>query len=567
MSKVTITNIENIEWARRLIITYYLSQDCNDPSVGSWEYVVTACGYRSLCDTDWILLTPNTQHPLHSNVIKYHGLYTYVWDYGGVQGLDPAAFDAQHSYVIQLALYDPTCNLNDPCAFAGYITQYGDEPIGVVDTNGDVNNTLNNCGPGYILRADSNGCLYCELLPTDPNTDPGDGPIISGEPPVDNGSIPPIDPPVIDDPLFGSTDTNGSQDTSNNSTSDLPNVVNVTPGPSNNSVDIDNFNSPNSLMYGQSDVSFLPSSYNTYLGTVPADEGLLSPGKTIGSNIIGTTFGGKSPSVNNTRSLTSKAANVVSDYLSPSNAYNNRRRTPDQLNLSAHDINPIISSDINTNTNNSIPDFINTTRVVDAISISENTVKLRGKTSLYTKLDSTSNLDVNSINVKTFSNLPVLNDNLSTENRSSNVNAPDLLKNDTDLFTSSPSTRTYSDLVNNIAANLKYIKDLQTFTSNFNFVLFVNDSVNGADGIFCEAKLSPIVNQSYRLTMSIFLKSVSGIKLLAVSRSVDRKGHILISKKLRIGISNGDATVIAIVTNSNNEVQGIRYQDITISDI
>lgn len=166
--KVTVTEIKHIEWAKRLIIKFFVPEPPFDPSKGGWIYLLPRCGYRGVCDDDWIIMDPNWQHPLHSDNISAPGENTFVWDYGGVHGLDPKAFDAEHSYVVQIACIDSSCDWVDPCADTGWTTP-DTAPIPGITPEGEVG-TEGNCGPGYVIEQDLLGCLKCT---EDNGTPPG----------------------------------------------------------------------------------------------------------------------------------------------------------------------------------------------------------------------------------------------------------------------------------------------------------------------------------------------------------------------------------------------------------
>lgn len=174
--KITIQNIEHISWAKRLIITWYIQLAPSDPLHGNWEYLLSSCGYRNVCDEEWIVMEPNTQHPQHSDVIVAPGTNVFVWDYGGIKGLDPKDFDSTHSYVVQIAAIDSGCNWIDPCTNDQgeyiYTTPGGEVPIGQPGTLGSDDDLFNNCGDGWELLEDEFGCLYCNKLSTTP---PGTG--------------------------------------------------------------------------------------------------------------------------------------------------------------------------------------------------------------------------------------------------------------------------------------------------------------------------------------------------------------------------------------------------------
>lgn len=179
--KITVQNIEHIAWAKRIIITWYIDVAPTDPQHGNWEYLLQSCGYKNVCDEEWTVMDPNIQHPQHSDVIIAPGVNVFVWDYGGVKGLEPKDFDATHSYIVQMAAVDSGCGWIDPCLLDTgeykYKTPLGLVPIGQPGTIGDDSDLLNNCGEGYELLEDEFGCLYCSPLP----------PVTGGGPPFVTG--------------------------------------------------------------------------------------------------------------------------------------------------------------------------------------------------------------------------------------------------------------------------------------------------------------------------------------------------------------------------------------------
>jgi len=214
--KITIQYIKHEAFAKRILITYYLSAATQNDAVG-WIYNLDYCGYRGVCDDEWILMDPNTQHPLHDKYITGPGTYTFVWDYGGVQGLDPKDFDAEHSYIVQLVLHDGGCDYEDPCEGKYWTPETsqtpGVPPSGEVGSEGDWDNTFNNCGTGYILLEDQEGCLYCDPIigGDDGNfyVDTDFGGVITlppWEPPPPGGAVP-TEPIPRDDPIPGPTVT------------------------------------------------------------------------------------------------------------------------------------------------------------------------------------------------------------------------------------------------------------------------------------------------------------------------------------------------------------------------
>lgn len=230
--KVEVLDIEHVEHANRIIIKYKLLYDTANFASEGWVYIANACGYKGICDDDWICMTPNTQHPLHSDNIKAAGIYYFVWDYHGVGGLTNEDFTSTHSFVVQLALHDTGCDYIDPCIEDPNLTPDGDIVEGNVGEEGNCGEgwlivlddrgclmcqkippscsntvpegpnagalvagspgTQGNCGPGYVVALDANGCPYCRSITDNTSTPPGTGiPPTIKEPPDDPGGGPP----------------------------------------------------------------------------------------------------------------------------------------------------------------------------------------------------------------------------------------------------------------------------------------------------------------------------------------------------------------------------------------
>lgn len=185
--KVEILDIDHVEHAGRLIIKYQLCCPTFDADSPGWFYISAGTAYRGLCDVDWICMTPNVQHPLHSQEIKTPGIYFYVWDYHGVQGLSAQNFTSETSFIIQIALQDTGCFWSDPCDTDPCLTpDTADDPGAPVE--GDVG-TQGNCGPGYLIELDVNGCPCCVIddwcdIPGNGNTvpsGPNEGDPVAGD--------------------------------------------------------------------------------------------------------------------------------------------------------------------------------------------------------------------------------------------------------------------------------------------------------------------------------------------------------------------------------------------------
>lgn len=159
--KVEILDIDHVEHAGRLIIKYQLCCPTFNADSPGWFYISAGTAYRGLCDVDWICMTPNVQHPLHSQEIKTPGIYFYVWDYHGVQGLSAQNFTSETSFIIQIALQDTGCSWSDPCDTDPCLTPNTADDPGV-PVEGDVG-TQGNCGDGYLIELDVNGCPCCVI--------------------------------------------------------------------------------------------------------------------------------------------------------------------------------------------------------------------------------------------------------------------------------------------------------------------------------------------------------------------------------------------------------------------
>lgn len=159
--KVQILDIDHVIHAGRLIIKYQLCCNTVDQNSPGWFYISAGTAYRGLCDEDWICMTPNAQHPLHSQEIRNAGIYFYVWDYHGVQGLSALNFTSDTSFLIQIALQDTGCGWSDPCDANPCLTPSTADDPGV-PVEGDIG-TQGNCGAGYLIGLDANGCPCCEI--------------------------------------------------------------------------------------------------------------------------------------------------------------------------------------------------------------------------------------------------------------------------------------------------------------------------------------------------------------------------------------------------------------------
>lgn len=562
-TKITITNIENIDWARRLIITFYVHQTCYDPVAGGWQYIDDGCGYRNVCDNSWIELTPNTQHPLHSSVIKYAGEYRYVWDYGGVFGLDPANFDSQHSYLIQIALVDSSCNYFDPCANTTYITQYGQEPQGIPNTYGDINNTSNNCGPNFFLKADTNGCLFCEPIPQTGTVSPTDPDGIISYTPVSVSR--PFEKPPFNQSSFGiSWDLIEDQSAyfgknippveNNQEASDTPISLILSSGPPAPGTQVDNL-SGSYTVFGNKNNPF-PDSYDYYRGHVIPSKDNLGPGANISGAIIGHSLGGISPSINPPTTMNAKVPLIAANFISDYNASINARRAADQLNLNPNQIpglDGVGLSEVNPST-----------KVRNAITISDsNQILLRGKDRNI--LSQNNNYNFISTISDEVSNKPPKNSRDPSIKYDSPIQAsPD--KSSSLDFSSSRFNKSINKLGDLNLESISYTQDNIDFYSNFIFSAYIPSLIRTGDKLFMDINIVPKHTISYDYIVKGYIASRNMSYELFSTNSKTRSGSIRVAKNFDINIKSGSAVIVIIVKDSSGNTVAAKKYPINILD-
>lgn len=575
--KVQITNIEHIDWAKRLIITYYLAQDCFNPTLGSWQYVPNACGYLNICNTDWITIVPNTQHPLHSTTITSAGTYYFVWDYGGVEGLNPTDFDSAHSYVIQIALADFSCGYIDPCAFSSYQTSTGEEPVGLVDSAGDSNNTNNNCGVGYHLRRDSSGCLYCQKDSQEPSGAPGSELDYFPEPSsnwtfsysknlhnvtvVNYPDPDPLGDPDEEEPDPPPDEPDGPSTTGGQ---DLPTTPVVTTGPKPPTSDLESVSASSTPGFGDFSAPSLPDRYTYFGGTNNNDTGKFPPGSDINGSLNGTNIGGRAPSIDPTENMNAKVAPIAQEMVSANDAEINKRRIADQLNISTHNFTIINSDDTINNTLNSVA-IRGNTRAIDSISVTDGEVYLRDKSNQRSRINiGNLNLDVSKSLVNDPKGIPFKNTPSAIAQRSSSLFAKQNVPDDFNKFAGSAGDRAFDRIIHSDFKTIELARDTQDFASTFEFVFFAEDTVRSGNSIFCEAIIKPKSTKSYNYTVKIYLKNRAGVRQIGSSESVERTGNIVMASKFPCNIAAGAAQLIVVVLDQLNNVQGIRVKNIVV---
>lgn len=105
---IHINNTEHLPQENTLLINYTIV--CS----GTWDILQNDTAYRNVCDSYWTIMYPNIQHPRHTDFPISVGSNpiscTFAWNYGGIQGIGSENFDANHSYLVQLGIYNTTCS-------------------------------------------------------------------------------------------------------------------------------------------------------------------------------------------------------------------------------------------------------------------------------------------------------------------------------------------------------------------------------------------------------------------------------------------------------------------------
>lgn len=107
-NSISINNIDYLPNEQTILIRYLIE------STGLWYLSQLTTAYRGVCDTEWTVMFPNNQHPQHTDfpiLVDTPGKRcTFAWNYGGIQGISSENFDSQHSYLVQLSIFEYGCN-------------------------------------------------------------------------------------------------------------------------------------------------------------------------------------------------------------------------------------------------------------------------------------------------------------------------------------------------------------------------------------------------------------------------------------------------------------------------
>lgn len=105
---VNINSTEHLPQENTLLINYTIT--CS----GLWDLLQLDTAYRNVCDDYWTVMYANIQHPRHTDFPISVGVNpvnaTYAWNYGGIQGIGPENFDPNHSYLVQLGIFNSSCS-------------------------------------------------------------------------------------------------------------------------------------------------------------------------------------------------------------------------------------------------------------------------------------------------------------------------------------------------------------------------------------------------------------------------------------------------------------------------
>lgn len=210
---LTILGTEHLPREQTLLVKYGLSE------TGSWMYSLCHCGYRGVCQDNWVIMIPNHQHPRHTDAREGQALTVgaggtkgiFAWNYGGIVGVAPEDFDSDHSYLVQLTMMKdcspiaPTGNRIEPTGKigvgpTGFTGKFGGPIVTGKRIPPDVPDPQSPPTPG--------------IPPLIPPPNPGYGTVVtvnfpalggaggeifySGIPPVGNYRLPPISMPPVE---------------------------------------------------------------------------------------------------------------------------------------------------------------------------------------------------------------------------------------------------------------------------------------------------------------------------------------------------------------------------------
>ena len=336
---ININGLELLSQEDTLLIHYSIT------CTGTWYLSQLSTAYRNVCDTEWTVMYPNHQHPRHTDfpiaVTQPPYPAIFAWNYGGIQGITAESFDAQHSYLVQLTVF------NYDCFNTGQINT-GEPPGGTGSTGGSTGQTTGQTGGGGGPLIPGGGNPGGGNPPSPSLPAPG-----SGRPPGGGSGSGPSAPTVTTTPPGGPA-TGGIGGPSTGGPSGPSSPVPTTPAPSGPSTGGSGTKTPTTVPPGGG----LPGSSGGELsGTFPVLPPQVyeptpwvylspysQPAPPINPNTLGTQLQVTTPVTNNTLHNT----NVALTFNRPSNAGPGETLNPN-LNFISLSTSPAIPGELNNN--------------------------------------------------------------------------------------------------------------------------------------------------------------------------------------------------------------------------
>ena len=107
MECIKIDSLEHVPEDGTLLVHYTI--DCT----GTWDLSQLSTAYRNVCEDMWTIMYPDDQNPQHSDFPVRVGAGgfagTFAWKYDTIRGLTAETFDSEHSYLLQLTIFNLDC--------------------------------------------------------------------------------------------------------------------------------------------------------------------------------------------------------------------------------------------------------------------------------------------------------------------------------------------------------------------------------------------------------------------------------------------------------------------------
>ncbi len=206
---ISISKIDHLPNETTILIRYVIG------CTGTWDLETSLTAYRGVCDDEWTLMSPNYQHPQHTDLpitITSPGYNaTFAWNYGGIPGISSEDFNPSRSYLTQLGIY------NLDCYYTGQPSNTGSNTGVITGSNTGTTGSSTGSDPGIPIDPVLPGIprpthptIYVSLDPSIP--DPSVGVSIGTNEPDPNGNTSdPVDPARPDTGLATGTTGNSNQ--------------------------------------------------------------------------------------------------------------------------------------------------------------------------------------------------------------------------------------------------------------------------------------------------------------------------------------------------------------------